>query len=93
MGYYYKHEYIFSCHGLQRCKERLKLKNLEDCKVKEKVLFFIKNSPLMFETKNDWYFQVQNTSFYIVVRKDNKLIITCSKVSVERQMSLLNNDW
>lgn len=92
MSYYYKHDYNFSYHGLQRCKERLRLKDVEDFKVKEIVMTLIKQSTHSFETNNEIYIKAGKSHNYFIINKTSNLIITCTQVSIEKQFSLMNNE-
>ncbi|ATZ16359.1 hypothetical protein JN01_0600 [Entomoplasma freundtii] len=91
MSYYFKHSYGFTDHGLQRCRERLKLTGLPDYEVKEKIMDLIKNSNYSFESKYDLYIRAGSKGqLYFVISKDSNVIITCSPVSPEKQLSLMD---
>jgi len=92
MSYYYKSEYNFSDHALQRCKERLNMKNQSDSVVKKRVNELIKKSIRSFETKKEIYISAGNSDLFFVINKENNLIITCTKISVEKQLTLFDND-
>ncbi|AVP49128.1 hypothetical protein [Williamsoniiplasma luminosum] len=89
MSYYYKHNYSFSYHGMQRVKERLNMKDVEDFKVKDEVMRLIKLSNSQFETRYDLYISAGNSQLYFVINKESNLIVTCTKVSVEKQLELM----
>ncbi|ATZ17325.1 hypothetical protein ELUMI_v1c06030 [Williamsoniiplasma luminosum] len=89
MSYYYKHNYSFSYHGMQRVKERLNMKGVEDFKVKDEVMRLIKLSNSQFETRYDLYISAGNSQLYFVINKESNLIVTCTKVSVEKQLELM----
>ena len=91
MSYYQKDNHVFSYHGLQRCKERLGLKDIDDFQVHQEVMKLIRNSSHFFETKNEIYIAAGNTKqLYFVINKTNNLIITCTKISVEKQLTLID---
>ncbi|WP_031542833.1 hypothetical protein [Mesoplasma photuris] len=90
MSYYYKHNVKFSHHGLQRIRERLNMKDVEEFKVKEEVLKHIKYSTRSFEVGNNEYIRASNTDVYFVVDKNSRLIITATKISAEKELSLLS---
>jgi len=92
MSYYLKSKYNFSTHGLERCKERLKMKNEPEYKVKEKVYDLIKKSIHSFEDNGTIHIAAGNSDLYFVINKANNLIITCTKISVSKQMELFDND-
>jgi hypothetical protein len=94
MSYYSQQRYNFSTHGLQRCRQRLKLKDKKEYEVKEKVYQLIKESIFQFETNRDLYISAgKNTKLYFVINKENNLIITCSPISIEKQMQLMDQEW
>ncbi len=93
MGYYFKHTYNFSDHGMQRCRERLKMKNNPEYEVKEKVMELISNSDSSFETKSDLYIKVPKSEFYFVINKASNTIITITKVSIEKQWRLMESEY
>ncbi|PPE05147.1 hypothetical protein [Williamsoniiplasma lucivorax] len=91
MSYYYKHDYNFSYHGMQRVKQRLNMKDVEDFKVKDEVIKLIKFSTNQFETEKELYISAGNTQLFFVINKQSNLIVTCTKVSVERQWKLMGD--
>ncbi|ATZ18763.1 hypothetical protein ESOMN_v1c03810 [Williamsoniiplasma somnilux] len=90
MGYYFKHDYNFSYHGIQRCKERLNLKDKTDFEVKDEVMKLIKKSTKSFETEYEIYLSAGNTDLYFVINKSSKLIITATNISVEKQLRMIS---
>lgn len=90
MSYYFKPSYNFTAHGLQRCKERLNLKDKMDYEVKEKVFELIRNSNHSFETYSDIYIRAGSKGqLYFVINKNSNVIITCSPISPAKQLSLM----
>ncbi|WP_339020218.1 hypothetical protein [Spiroplasma endosymbiont of Atherix ibis] len=92
MSYYYKHEYNFSTHSIQRIRQRLNLENEEEFKLKEKILKLIGKSTYSFETSRNIYISTPKKDIYFVIDRVNKLIITATPISPEKQMWLLEND-
>jgi len=92
MSYYQRSHYTFTAHGLQRCKERLKLQGLDDYQVHSEVLKLIKASTHNFEAGQYLYIAAGNTRNYFVIDKLNNVIITCTPVSAEKQMKLETRD-
>lgn len=93
MGYYYSYPYEFSSHALVRCRERLNLRELDDFLVRQKAFELIKNSNFQFETENNLYIRVvEKNNIFFVVNKRDRVIITCSPISVEKQFSLILSD-
>ncbi|MDP4040762.1 hypothetical protein [Mycoplasma mycoides] len=88
MSYYYRHNFSFSYHGLQRAKERLKLKDKKDYEVKEICLEHIRNSTKSFMSGNEIYISASNTNIFFVVNKQNNLIITVTEISAEKQLRM-----
>jgi hypothetical protein len=88
MSYYQRSYYSFTDHGLQRCKERLKLQDLDDYQVHNEVFRLIKESTHKFETRQHIYIAAGNTRNYFVIDKFNNVIITCTPISAEKQMKL-----
>ncbi|WP_026389791.1 hypothetical protein [[Acholeplasma] multilocale] len=93
MSYYYKHNYNFSYHGLQRCRERLNLKDAADYEVKAAVMEHIRKSTKSFEIGREIYISASNTDIYFIIDKTSNLIITATKVSAEKQLSLMSREW
>ncbi|WP_027063227.1 hypothetical protein [Mesoplasma seiffertii] len=90
MSFYYKHNYVFSDHGLQRCRERLNLKSAPDYEVKEAVIKHIQNSTRSFEAGNEIYISASNTQIYFIIDRRSNLIITATKISAEKQLSIMS---
>lgn len=93
MSYYFSFPYQFTSHGLSRCRERLKLGIIDDVLVKEKVIDLINKSKFQFETKNTLYIEsgFQANLFFVINKVDNT-IITCTPISIEKQMNLTFSD-
>ncbi|UWD35279.1 hypothetical protein NX779_01420 [Mycoplasma cottewii] len=88
MSYYYRHNFSFSYHGLQRAKERLKLKDKKDYEVKEICLDHIRNSTKSFHDSRYNYISASNTNIYFVVEKNSNLIVTVTEISAEKQWKM-----
>lgn len=93
MSYYYKHNYQFSAHGIQRCRERLNLKGKDDFEVRDTVIKLIKKSNHSFETSRDLYLSAGNSNIYFVINKESNLIITATPVSAEKQWTMMNENF
>ena len=95
MSYYYSFPYEFSTHALMRCRERLNLKGADDFLVREKTLSLVKRSNFQFETPSHIYIRVvEKNNLFLVVGKIDRVVVTCSPISVEKQMSLsLDDSW
>ncbi|QGS51956.1 hypothetical protein [Spiroplasma tabanidicola] len=92
MSYYYRHEFKFSDHGLQRIKQRLNLSESNEWEIKEKVLDMIENSTRNFETNDTIYIYTGKGNIFFVIAKREKLIITTTPISPERELKLINRD-
>ncbi|QEH61890.1 hypothetical protein SCHIN_v1c06930 [Spiroplasma chinense] len=92
MGYYYRHEFKFSDHALQRIRQRLNLGNEEEYLLKEKVLTMIEKSTQMFETSNHIYIHTRKNDIYFVIKKPEKLIVTATPISATKQLYLIETD-
>ncbi|MBE4704377.1 hypothetical protein [Spiroplasma platyhelix] len=91
MSYYYKNEYKFSDHALNRAKTRLNLKDLSDSEVINHCLKLIELSHEMHETKTCKYINVNKTNLYFVVDINENLIITLSPFKPDRLLGILNS--
>lgn len=87
-------KFIFSNHALMRCKERIKdiNKNDSDLIIQSKLRgLLIKIEFHEFEDKNHYYFKVPNQyGMYVVVKKSNYLVITVTKISDAKKITLLS---
>ncbi|AGR42162.1 hypothetical protein [Spiroplasma diminutum] len=92
MSYYYKHEYGFSTHSIQRIRQRLKLADEEEFKLKDKILKMIEKSTLSFETSKHIYIKTSKTDIYFVIDKFQKVIITATPISAAKQLWLIENE-
>ncbi|AUM62692.1 hypothetical protein [Spiroplasma monobiae] len=92
MSYYYKHEYGFSTHSIQRIRQRLNLADEEEFKLKEKILKMIEKSTSSFETSRNIYIKTPKNEVYFVVDKFQKTIITATPISPTKQLWLIEND-
>ncbi|AHI53891.1 hypothetical protein SSABA_v1c04840 [Spiroplasma sabaudiense Ar-1343] len=92
MSYYFKHNYSFSDHGLQRASERLRLKDMDFFSVKEHCMKLIDNSLYQFETSRHIYIKVAKSELFFVVNKLNNLVVTVTKMSVSRQLEVIDKD-
>lgn len=89
MAYYYSYPYEFTDHGIQRCRERLKLGTMDELLVKQKVIELINKSNYQFEAQGTLYIRApQSGNLFFVINKADRLIITCAPVSIEKQMNL-----
>lgn len=95
MSYYYNFPYEFTDHAIARCRERLKLETADDILVRQKIIELIKKSNYQFETRDTLYIRAKNSgNLFFVIKKVDLTIITCTPVSVEKQMKLsLNDDY
>ncbi|ALD66444.1 hypothetical protein [Spiroplasma cantharicola] len=92
MSYYYKHEYGFSTHSIQRIRQRLRLKDEEEFKLKDKILKMIAKSIYSFETSKHIYIKTLKSEVYFVVDKIQKTIITATPISPTKQLWLIENE-
>ncbi|ARU91565.1 hypothetical protein SCLARK_00960 [Spiroplasma clarkii] len=92
MGYYYRHEFKFSDHSIQRIKQRLNLGNSEEYLLKEKVLDMIEKSTKCFETSTHLYIHTKKQDIYFVIKLPEKLIITATPISIAKQLQLIESD-
>lgn len=92
MSYYFRYEFKFSDHSIQRIKQRLNLKDTEDFILKEKVLDMIENSQSSFQTTNHLYIHTTKSNIYFVVKIPEKLIITATPISITKQLEIINNN-
>ncbi|AHI52924.1 hypothetical protein [Spiroplasma culicicola] len=93
MGYYYRHEFKFSTHAIQRIKQRLNLGDEKDeFKLKEIVLDLIEKSTEMFETSKNIYIHTKKANLYFVITKPDKVIVTATPISAIKQLSLIENE-
>lgn len=90
MSYYYKHDISFSTHSLQRIRQRLKLKTKDDFEVRDICIKLIEMSPSSFETEYDLYIHTGTKQIYFVINKAQKTCITCTEVSIEKQLNLIS---
>ena len=91
MSYYQQaNNFEYSDHGLQRVKERLKMKDKNDWEVREEVRRLIRLSTYSFEDNHYDYVSVgKSRDMFFVFSKDEHVLITCTKISVEKQMKLI----
>ncbi|AOG60509.1 hypothetical protein SHELI_v1c05580 [Spiroplasma helicoides] len=92
MSYYYRHEFKFSTHAIQRIRQRLNLGNADEFKLKDKVLDIIENSTEMFETSKNIYIKTNKGNIFLVITKPDKLIITATPISPTKQLDLIENE-
>ncbi|WP_338973067.1 hypothetical protein [Spiroplasma endosymbiont of Panorpa germanica] len=92
MSYYFKHNYVFSDHGLQRACERLKLNRENTFEAKEHCMKLIDKSTYEFETSNHIYIKIAKTELFFVVNKTNNLIITVTQMSVSKQLEVIEKN-
>ncbi|WP_342274974.1 hypothetical protein [Spiroplasma endosymbiont of Cantharis lateralis] len=92
MSYYYKHKYGFSTHSIQRIRERLRLKDEEEFKLKEKILKMIAKSTYSFETNKFIYIKTLKNEVYFVIDKIQMTIITATPISPTKQLWLIENE-
>ncbi|AEM68812.1 hypothetical protein [Mycoplasma putrefaciens] len=94
MSYYYKHNFSFTYHGLQRAKERLKLQDKQDYEVKELCLKHIQSSTKSFESGSVLYISASNTNIFFVIDKKANLIITVTEISPAKQLKIFGgSSW
>lgn len=89
MSYYYKSNISYSSHALQRAKERLNLKEKKDWEVKEQVKKHIQASTKSFDKGYTTYVSASNTDIYFVIDVRTNTIITVTKISPEKMLTLL----
>ncbi|WP_338984304.1 hypothetical protein [Spiroplasma endosymbiont of Diplazon laetatorius] len=92
MSYYYKHEYGFSTHSIQRIRQRLNLADEEEFKLKEKILKMIEKSTYSFDTSKHTYIKTAKADIYFVIDKIEKTIITATPISPTKQLWLIENE-
>ncbi|QHX36700.1 hypothetical protein [Spiroplasma sp. BIUS-1] len=92
MSYYYKHEYGFSTHSIQRIRQRLNLADEEEFKLKEKILKMIEKSTYSFETSKNIYIKTPKNDVYFVIDRNLKTIITATPISASKQLYLIENE-
>ncbi|MCL8211173.1 hypothetical protein LD125_00323 [Mesoplasma sp. JKS002658] len=92
MSYYQQaSNFEYSDHGLQRVKERLKMKDKTDWEVREEVRRLVNLSTHGFEDNHYYYVGVgKSKDMFFVFSKDENVLITCTKISVEKQMKLIS---
>ncbi len=89
MSYYYSHQFQFSTHGLQRIKERLNIKHMDDFQAKDHCIKLLENHGDYFEDRNFRYYQVLQKNLYFVVQKDGDVIVTLTPISPSKMLKLL----
>lgn len=97
MGYYYQHNFIFAYHGIQRLKERLNLKKLQDYQIKEQVIKMIEDTYDIVVTSKHHYIGIENLKInggkiYVVVDRRSNTIITATPISDSKMLSIIDND-
>ncbi|AXK51166.1 hypothetical protein [Spiroplasma alleghenense] len=92
MSYYFKHNYVFTDHGLQRACERLNLNKENMFEAKEHCMKLIDKSTYEFHTTNHIYIRVGKTEIFFVINKLQNLIITVTKMSVAKQLEVIDKD-
>ncbi|QBQ07716.1 hypothetical protein SGLAD_v1c05170 [Spiroplasma gladiatoris] len=92
MSYYYRHEFQFSDHAIKRIKQRLNLSGKDIWELKEQVLDLIENSTRCFETSKTIYIHTGKGNIFFVINKINKLIITTTPISAQKELELVSYD-
>lgn len=97
MGYYYQYNFIFTYHGIQRLRERLNLKKLQDYQIKEQVIKMIEDAYDIVVTSKHHYIGIENITIssgkiYVVVDKKSNTIITATPISGNKMLSIIDND-
>lgn len=88
MSFYSRNEFSVSHHAIERAKQRLNYSgsNLE---IELRILKDLDGVHFEFETRTDYYFEVPNKyNYYFVVSKNNSLVITVSRISYNKKLSL-----
>ncbi|PPE05069.1 hypothetical protein EELLY_v1c07570 [Entomoplasma ellychniae] len=88
MSYYYKPIINYTSHALQRAKERLNLKDKPDWEVKAAIKKHMQASTKSFDQKNTVYVSASNSDIYFVIDMNTNTLITVTKVSPEKMLSL-----
>ncbi len=93
MSFYNKSHYQFSNHAIQRIKERLTIPKDSELAVKNFVIRQIENSSYQFSGDKFLYVDISSGNkyrdFFIVIDKNTNLIITVTKMSGSKILSLM----
>lgn len=92
MSYYNFSPYSFSYHALDRIKDRLNLKNLNEWQIKDYCLKLIKESFDVVETKSFLYIKINKSNLYFVIKKEEKLILTISPMSASKLLDVIEKN-
>ncbi|WP_342269432.1 hypothetical protein [Spiroplasma endosymbiont of Aspidapion aeneum] len=87
--YYYKHNYVFTAHSLNRIRQRINLTNKEEFALKDEVIGLIESSVYNFESSNHLYIRYKNTNIFFVIDKLTNAIITATPISHTKMLNLL----
>ncbi len=93
MSFYNQSYYQFSHHAIQRIKERLNIPKESELAVKNFIINQIKNSAYSFDQDQFTYVDISSGNkyrdFYVIIEKNNNLIITVTKMSGSKILSLM----
>lgn len=93
MSYYQKSKFTITTHALVRARQRLPdAKDKSDLILEYHLLNLLEQvgSPEFKDNYYDYYYlyQYDKKLLYVVVNRNNNLVITVTKMSVEKQLSI-----